>query len=113
MSEFSVGVVVPEQIDGGSVEIMSGEGVWDGMKRSITWKLPNLAKGESFMVSARAKRDEGLEDTDDMKFPVMLRCTSSDQISTAQFQAVEASGHPASVAFSTTGQTFRMIHRLK
>ena len=116
---FSVAVGVDEHVVPNTVEIMSGEGEYDEMKRSITWSLLHLPKGESFMVSARAKvQDFEGEEVDgtteqDYQFPVMLRCSSHDQISTAQFQAVEATGYPASVSYSILSESFRMVHRLK
>jgi hypothetical protein len=115
LTEFSIALSISENVVGNSVEIASGEGgEYDHMKRTITWKLPHLRKGESFMVSARGKLlDEAKAGDVELKFPVMLRCRSQDQISSTRFQAIEASGYPATVSSSTTGNTFRMIHRLK
>jgi hypothetical protein len=117
LSGFSIGLAMPVQALGSSVEVLTGEGTFDELKRSVTWSLGNLPKGASFMVSARFKIDDACEpekplDLNEMNFPVMLRCSSQDQISSAQFQAVEASGYPASVSYSTQAQSFRMIHRL-
>jgi hypothetical protein len=114
LTEFSIALSISENVVGNSVEIASGEGEYDRMKRTVTWKIPHLRKGESFMVSVRGKLlDEAKAGDVELKFPVMLRCRSEDQISSTRFQAIEASGYPATVSFSTTGNTFRMIHRLK
>lgn len=113
--EFSIALALTGTVVGDSVEVTSGQGEWDQLKRTITWKKDHLKKGESFMVTANAvltEEAEGLSD-DELSFPVMLRCRSEDQISTAQFQAIEASGHPATVSSSTVSRTFRIIHRLK
>ena len=112
LTEFSVGLAMAPKVLSGTVEILLGDGEWDEIRRTVTWKLPRLPKGESFMVNVRAKLEDGALD-EDMVFPVMIRCSSCDQVSSASFHAVEASGHPASVAASIQGQTFRMVHRLK
>jgi hypothetical protein len=114
LSEFSVALAMSEKVLGDTVEINAGAGQWDRLTRTITWKLDNLPRGESFMISARAKVAEDASADEELKFPVMLRCRSQeDQISTAQFQAIEASGYPATVTSSTVHKTYRILHRLK
>jgi hypothetical protein len=115
LSEFSISVALSELVLNDTVEVLLGDGEFDDMKRTITWRLPLLSKGESFMVSARAKvadAPKGVEGKKILSFPVMLRCSSQDQIGTAQFQAIEASGYPATVTSLSQSQSFRMIHRL-
>ena len=120
LRNFSIALAVPTQVDGSTIEIISGDATYDELKRSITWTRSNLPMGASFMVSTRFKLDGDNDEQvlqnlniDDMKFPVMMRCSSQDQISSAQFQALEASGHPASVTYLTQKKSFRIIHRLK
>lgn len=118
--DFTIAISIPGRINGNSVTIVSGEGEWDRMKRCVTWELDRLTTGQSFMVSAKCTLDESADDNPakandnaGLKFPVMLRCRSRDQICSTQFQAVEASGHPASVSSSVVDKTFRIVHRLK
>lgn len=114
MKDMSIVLSISDMIDGNSVEINAGKGDWDRSSRTILWKLDKLPKGESFMVSARAKLTEENADVDDakIKFPVMLRCASSDQISSARFTAIEASGYPATISTTTVQKSFRIVHRL-
>jgi hypothetical protein len=114
LNEFSMAVAMDEHVVGDSVAITSGNGEWDRAKRTIVWKLVNLPKGDSFMVMARARvTPEGEElASGELKFPVMMRCKSQDQISTVHFQAIEASGYPATISYSTAAQSFRLVHRL-
>ena len=112
MREFSIALSVSEYMRDNSVSVASGDGEYDRMKRTITWSLPRLPRGESFMVSARATLAEEISADTELKFPVMLRCRSDDQISSAKFQAIEASGYPATVSYSTVGHSYRIIHRL-
>ena len=70
------------------------------------------AKGESFMVSAQAKLWKALGDDEDIHFPVVMRCTSSeDQISEVDFSAIEAPGQPSSLTVHKA-HSFRLLHRL-
>jgi hypothetical protein len=114
MKEMSIALAMSDKIAGDSIEINTGVGEWDRLSRTIIWKLDRLPKGESFMVSARAKLTEDHEsiDTSELDFPVMLRCQCNDQISSAKFQAIEASGYPATVSSATVQTSFRIVHRL-
>lgn len=115
LKEMSILLSISDKIAGDSVEINTGKGEWDRASRTVLWTLEKLPKGESFLVSVRAKLTEAnaIVATPELEFPVMLRCTSVDQLSSAQFHAVEASGYPATVSFATVQRTFRIIHRLK
>lgn len=109
MEKFTIAVAVPECVNGDSIEIVQGEGEYDELKRTILWKLDELQKGESFMVSAQAKLWEA---TTEIQFPVMLRCSSNvDQISDVAFEVAPAEGYPSSVTFITS-QSFQLLHRL-
>lgn len=109
MEDFSIAVAIPECVDGESIEFIRGDGEYDELKRMVTWKLAELEKGESFMVSAQAKL---WVPTTEIQFPIMLRCTSSvDQISNVEFKVVAADGYPSSVTFNAT-HSFRLLHRL-
>jgi len=112
MEDFTVAVAVPERVDGESIQILRGEGEWDELQRIIKWKLPLLNRGESFMVSAQAKLWKTKKPNEDIRFPVLLRCSSTaDQISSVEIQSAEAEGHPSSLT-STTTYSFRLLHRL-
>lgn len=118
LSDFSIVVFIPKQVDGRSIEIVTGDGDFDLWKRCITWEKQNLPKGQSFMVGAKCVMDSTSETlggaaNEELKFPVMLRCQSKDQISSVQFHAIEANGHPASVTSSVVGKSYRIVHRLK
>ena len=118
LSEFSIVVFIPKQVDEKSVSIVTGDGNFDPWKRCIAWEKLNLPKGQSFMVSAKCEMDNTSASTggnldEALKFPVMLRCRSKDQISSVELQAAEVSGHPASVSSSVVGKSYRIVHRLK
>jgi hypothetical protein len=120
--KFSIVVFIPERVNGDSVAILTGDGEFDKWKRCITWEVEHLPKGQSFMVSAKCLLLDGTSEggsveevrrlNESLKFPVMLRCRSKDQISSVRFQAIEANGHPATVSSSNVGKTYRIVHRL-
>eukprot|EP00536_Pseudo-nitzschia_multiseries_P006514 jgi/Psemu1/324368/estExt_fgenesh1_pg.C_1390018 len=117
LSEFAIAVFIPSQVNSDSVEIVTGDGEFDALKRCITWEKDNLLKGQSFMVSSKGVLEETLGALpgvarEELKFPVMLRCRSKDQISSIQFEAVEADGHRASIKSNVVGKSFRILHRL-
>ena len=112
LRDFTLAVAVPEKVDADSIEILRGDGAYDGLKRLIKYKMASLPKGESFMVSAQAKLWKALGDDEDIHFPVVMRCTSSeDQISSVDFSAVEAPGQRSSLTVHKA-QSFRLLHRL-
>lgn len=112
MEEFTIAIAVPEHIDGSTVEIQRGDGVWDDLKRIVKWRLKSLNKGESFMVSAQAKLWKPQDDSCEINFPVLLRCTAAaDQISTAEFEIAQDKDNPSSVTISRSN-AFRLLHRL-
>ena len=118
LTKFTIVVSIPAKVNSNSIAILSGSGQFDRTKRCITWEMTRLPKGESFMMSAKCELDDTAETSEAMEnesldFPVMLRCSSNDQISGVRFEAVQASGYPANVSSSVVGKTFRIIHRLR
>lgn len=112
MQDFTIAVAVPEIVNGDSIRIVRGEGYYDELKRTIQWKLPDLERGNSFMVSAQLTFWKEQTADAEVQFPVLLRCHSdADQISDAEFQVLAAEGHPSSVTYTTT-RSFRLLHRL-
>ena len=110
LHDFAIAMVVPEAVNGESIHIVRGDGYYDELKRTIHWKLPELRRGSSFMVSAQLSL---WEEGNELSFPVMMRCTSlSDQIGEYQALNVHSSEtHPSSVT-CTTQRSFRLLHRL-
>jgi hypothetical protein len=112
LEDFTIAVAVPERVDGQSIKIIRGDGVWDELKRCIRWKLASLKKGNSFMVSAQASLWQPLPEAEQICFPILMRCKSAtDQISKVDFDVVEAPDYPSSL-IATKAQSFRLLHRL-
>jgi hypothetical protein len=112
LRDFTLAVAIPEKVDADSIEVLRGDGVYDGLQRLIRFKLAGLEKGESFMVSAQANLWKALGDDEDIHFPAVMRCSSSeDQISSVDFTAMEAAGQPSSLTVHKA-HSFRLMHRL-
>lgn len=114
LTDFTIAVAIPERVNGETIEITRGTGVYDDLKRTIKWSMEDLPKGESFMVSAQAQLWTTATNEDQvlLKFPVLLRCSSNfDQISNVELKAEEADGFPATVSYSQIF-SFRLLHRL-
>mmetsp|Transcript_697 Transcript_697/g.970 ORF Transcript_697/g.970 Transcript_697/m.970 type:complete len:357 (-) Transcript_697:115-1185(-) len=115
LTDFTIAVALPERINVETIEVVRGNGTCDELKRTVKWTVGELVKGESFMVSALCKLWSRSTPADEanLRFPVLLRCTANlDKISSVEFRAMQADGHPASVQFTKT-HSFRLLHRLK
>ena len=114
LEDFTIAVAVPERVNASKVKVVHGDGVWDELKRTIKWKVAKLQKGESFMITAQAELWSPVPagEKQSIRFPVLLRCSSAyDQVSSVDFRAKEAVGHPATISCSTI-HSFRLLHRL-
>ncbi|CAB9504999.1 expressed unknown protein [Seminavis robusta] len=114
MEDMTILVAVPEKINGETMVVSRGAGVWDGLKRTIKWKLPALYKGDSALVVAEAdlwKRPSPNED--ETPFPILFRCSSvSDPITPLDWRLAQVSGSPSHITVSSVQNSFRLLHRL-
>jgi hypothetical protein len=114
IEDFTVAIAIPEAVDGSSIDILRGDGVWFPTQRLIKFKLSALTHGESFMVCAQMKLWKPVTGNDDsLTFPVLLRCSSADDpICEINFQVLESEEAPAFVTQTATTNAFRLLHRL-
>jgi hypothetical protein len=114
MEDMTILVAVPEKVNGATVTIPRGNGVYDALKRTIKWKLTGLMKGDSALVTAEAdlwKRPAPEED--ETPFPILFRCTAvADPITPLQWKLAQVSGSPAHISVASIKHTFRVLHRL-
>ena len=55
LSNFTIIVAIPTTLVAETVKVTKGDnGVWDSLKRIVTWKIGHLPHGESCLVSAEA-----------------------------------------------------------
>jgi hypothetical protein len=114
MKDITILLAVPEKVDGASVTISRGNGVYDALRRTIKWNLPALYKGDSALVTAEAdlwKRPTPGDD--ETPFPVLFRCSSvADPITPIQWKLAQVSGSPSHLSVTSIKHTFRLLHRL-
>ena len=114
MEDFTVTIAVPEQVDGASVHILRGQGVWNPTLRTIKFTLSALTQGESFMVSAEMRlwKPVAGNSAGCLSFPIVLRCSSiDDPISDITFHVKAEESAPYAMITSKTS-AFRLLHRL-
>ena len=133
LSNFTVVAAIPTTLKGSGLQITRGSGNWDEIKRIVTWKLGDLPKGQSSLVSVEAEiapsiasllsLSSSLSDTaasasnnkivqEKIRFPVLVRCSSElDQISEMSLNVSELESVPASIVLHVT-RSFRLLHRV-
>jgi hypothetical protein len=79
-------MIVPIDMDGSSLTMSRKDGVWDAMKRSVTWIIRQLPPGDIVDIQAQFKAVEGggmvLPSLDgSSKFPVLARSTGTTTFS--------------------------------
>ena len=114
MKDMTILVAVPEKVNGSTVQLARGKGVWDELKRTIKWKIPHLVKGQSELVVAEADLWRSpTVDEDETPFPVMFRCSSiCDSITSLDWKVAQISGSPSHLTTTPTKHDFRLLHRL-
>ena len=83
LTDIAVLMIVPLDMDGSSLSMSRKDGVWDEMKRSLTWTIQELAPGELIDIQAQFKVIEGVTSSADTasKFPVLARCNGRTSFS--------------------------------
>lgn len=114
MKDLTILVAVPEKVNGDTVTVTRGKGMWDDIKRTIKWGVPYLTKGESTLVMAEAELwNHPSADEDETPFPVLFRCSSiSDPIKPMDWRLAQVSSCPANISALPSKHTFRLLHRL-
>lgn len=114
MKDMTILVAVPEKVNGSTISIVRGDGVWEGLKRTIKWKVPDLLKGQSELVIAEADLwKTPAPGEDETPFPIMFRCSSvADPISPLEWKLAQVSGTPSQLTVPSVDHSFRLLHRL-
>jgi hypothetical protein len=101
-------LAVPPCVDGPSVKMSKQGGVWDDMKRTISWVTESLPPGQAMEVQAQFEAVEG--SSQDPKFPVLVRCEYPDVFSAVEIitDYPEERSHPIELVVHESG---RVLHR--
>jgi hypothetical protein len=76
LTDIVVLMFVPLDIDGERATMSRKGGIWDEMKRTLTWTIEELSPGETIDIQAQLECIEGMPSSDgtSSKFPVLARC---------------------------------------
>ena len=71
LTKLALLLVVPPDVVGESVTMSMKGGIWDGMKRTISWTVGELEPGSSLEIQTQFAVISG---RGELKFPVLVRC---------------------------------------
>jgi len=105
-------IAIPPDVHGESVRLSRNGGVWDSMKRIVTWSVETLGPGELLEIQAQFEFVGGESSLSrSPKFPVLVRCDSpKEQFSNIEFSSdfTDQSSSPTKLSFV---QSVRIMHR--
>lgn len=113
MSDFTIIMMVPDNVIGESVITQPVGGVFNAAKKSVIWCVSQLGSGEKFQLHAQFKLDKPLEKFGQgPSFPILVRCQSLyTQLSGIEVDCEdEPKGFPADVQ-TKVARRFRVSHR--
>jgi hypothetical protein len=75
LTKAAVLMVVPPDVMGDNVSMSRDGGVWDEMKRTLSWTIDELQPGEMVEIEAQFERLMASHNVSTTpKFPVLMRC---------------------------------------
>lgn len=97
LRDLAILLAVPPGIQGETVRMSRQGGIWDGMKRTVTWTMEKLHPGEVLEVQAQFETIAASKDGKEIegqqallrtpKFPVLVRCHTDDLFSEIEIAA--------------------------
>jgi hypothetical protein len=73
LTQMAILMIVPPDVSGESVSMSRKGGIWDGMKRTISWTVQTLEPGETLDIQAQFQTFNGGRSIVP-KFPILIRC---------------------------------------
>lgn len=113
LTQIAILMAVPPDIRGETVKLTREGGVWDGMKRVVTWPAESLSPGELIEIQAQftfADMSKGHGKGEPI-FPILVRCEgTNDQFSDVRLTTDESDEMHAPVKMSLT-RSVLILHR--
>ena len=111
LTRMAVLMVVPPDVDGETVTMSRAGGIWDEMKRTISWALEALNPGEVVDIQAQfACTTVGSAVTFSSKFPILVRCDGDTLFSKIELSSEYKDEGANPVAFNVE-QSSRILYR--
>jgi hypothetical protein len=105
---------VPETVRGETLVTQPAGGVWEMSKSSVIWCVSELGSGEKFQLQARFEMQNDDLPTDDLNFPVIVRCQCLDvQLSGIEFDVKDNHEQFPAEVLLKVARRFRLAHREK
>ncbi len=115
--DLAILLAVPPGIQGETVRMSRQGGVWDGMKRTVTWTVEQLNPGEVLEVQAQFETIAASKNGKDVeallrtpKFPVLVRCDTVNLFSEIEITA-DYSDDLSSRIKMDLSKSIRILHR--
>jgi len=103
---------IPLTIIAETLIVIDGNGIYDDLRRTITWNVKEITKGGSLMVEAQAEVVSSLSFDQLPAIPVLIRCVSTDeQISSVKVNADDFEDYPVTMIVKKY-YSFRLLHRV-
>jgi hypothetical protein len=74
-------MVIPPDVNGEKVVMSRRGGVWDDMKRTLSWTIEKLQPGEIIDIQAQLAYVDGMGKAGSSKFPMLVQCDRSSPFS--------------------------------
>ncbi len=115
LSDFTIIMMVPDNVIGESVRTEPVGGVYNVSKKSVIWCVSQLGSGEKFQLRAQFRMEKTVEKFGTSpSFPILVRCQSLyTQLSRIVVDCKdEPKGFPSDVK-TKVARRFRVSHREK
>lgn len=87
LSNVAIMMAVPPDLDGETIKMAKRGGIWDQMKRTISWSSRSIKPGETKELQIQLQFDSERNDGSDLyskdnapTFPVLLRFDTKDEL---------------------------------
>jgi hypothetical protein len=113
MGNILVAMAVPPTVIGKSLKLLSGDGVYDGLKRIVKWSVSKLENGGVIRFEAEVKvAKKVIGEREVPSFPIVLRCSSKeDTVSSIEVNIEPMKNQPVTLNV-IQHRSFKILHRL-
>lgn len=114
LTDLTIVMGVPEQVNGESLVTQPHGGVWDASKSSVIWCVSELGSGEKFQLQAKFEMPVRETPTNELNFPVLVRCQCLfAQLSSVEIEIRDMSESVSADLTMKVARRYRLSHREK
>jgi hypothetical protein len=108
-------LAVPPHVNGRSGKLSRKGGLWDELKRTVSWTIAEMSPGQALEIQAQFESTEGAGGETGAagrapKFPILVRCEYHNLFSSVEVKAdfQDALSKPIQMELATSA---RVLHR--